>query len=131
MNKYAKKVPEIQFTQSEAEIYLGETDKIVYVNKLLKTRRMVEITTVAYSSLIKGEWITIVYYDNEPSHGVSLHVHITDNFTDRKDASTTDGVRQRGTVRRLHTWAVENLKNNWIYFKRAFLKRSKLRASEI
>lgn len=131
MTKYAKKVSEIQFTQSEAEIYLGETDKIVYVNKLLKTRRMVEITTVAYASLIKGEWITIVYYDNEPSHGVNLHVHITDNITDRNNAATTDGVRQKGTVRRLHTWAVENLKNNWIYFKRAFLKRSKLRVSEI
>lgn len=131
MNKYHKKIPEKQFIETETEIFLGETDKIVYVNKLLKTRRMVGITTVAYASLIKKKWITLVYYDNEPSHGVNLHVHITDNFTDRNDAATTDGVRQKGSVRRLHTWAVENLKNNWIYYKRAFLKRSKLRITDI
>ena len=49
MNKYPKKVSDAKVTQSEVEIYLGETDKIVYVNKLLKTRRMIEITTVAYA----------------------------------------------------------------------------------
>lgn len=131
MNKYHKKTLEKQFVERDAEIFLGETDKIVYVHKLLKTREMVEITTVAYASLIKNEWITLVYYDNEPSHGANLHVYITDNFTDRNDAATTDGVRQKGSVHKLHTWAVENLKNSWIYYKRAFLKRSKLRMSDI
>lgn len=131
MNKYPKKILEEQFTKTEAEIFLGETDKIVYINKLLKTRKMVEITTVAYVSLIKGEWITLVYYDNEPSHGVNLHVHITDNYIDRNNAATTDGVRQRGSVRRLHTWAVENLKNNWVFYKHAFLRRSKLKISDV
>lgn len=131
MNKYHKKILEKQFIERKTEIFFGETDKIVYINKLLKTRKMVEITTVAYVALIKGKWITLVYYDNEPSHEVNLHVHITDNFSDRNDAATTDGVRQKGSVRRLHTWAVEDLKNNWIYYKRAFLKRSKLRMSDI
>ncbi len=131
MNKYPKRELREEPVKSEAEIYLGESDKIVYVNKKLKTKKMVEITTVAYSSLIKGEWITLVYYDNDPSHEVNLHVHITDNFADRSDAATTAGVRQRGTVHRLHTWAVENLKDNWIYYKRAFLRRSKLRMSDI
>lgn len=132
MNKYPKKkISKEQFIKTEAEIFLGETDKIVYVNKRLNTRKMVEVTTVAYTSLIKGEWITLVYYDNEPSHGVSLHVHITDNCNDRNDAATTDSVRQKGSIHRLHTWAVENLKNNWIFYKRAFLKRSKLKISDI
>ena len=131
MNKYPKKEFTEKPVKSEAEIYLGDSDKIVYINKKLKSRKMVEVTTVAYVSLIKGDWITLIYYDNEPSHGVNLHVHITDNFDDRNDAATATGVRQKGTVHRLHTWAVENLKDNWIYYKRAFLRRSKLRISDI
>jgi hypothetical protein len=109
------------------EIIITETDRIVYAYKQDSRRKMIEITTVAYTSLIKNEWITIVYYDNDKSHSVKLHVHITDSFYDRNDAPTSQNVRQKGTVRRLHTWAVEDLKNNWNIYKDKFLKRSKLR----
>ncbi len=85
---------------------------------------MMEISTVSYNSLIKGEWITIVRYDNDPSHNVRLHAHITNSFQDRSDAISWENVRQRGTVRRLHTWAVEDLKNKYETYKKKFLKRS-------
>lgn len=131
MNKYRNKKFKEEFSKDAGDIYFGDTDKIVYVNKKIKTKKMVEITTVAYASYIKGEWITIIYYDNEPSHKVNMHVHVTDNLYDRNDVITTVGVRQRGSVHRLHTWAVEDLKTNWMNYKRAFLKRSKIKFSEI
>lgn len=118
-------------TPVEREIPLSEKDRIIYIYKLSEARKMMEIATVSYVSLIKGEWVTIVRYDNDPSHDVKLHVHITNSFQDRNDVPSWANVRQKGTVRRLHTWAVEDLKNNYEVYKKKFLKRSGLKNEDI
>lgn len=115
----------------ENEIPLTENDRIIYIYKLNKIRKMIEITTVSYVSLIKGEWITIVRYDNDPSHNVKLHVHITNSYQNRDDAPSWVNVRQKGSVRRLHTWAVEDLKNKFESYKKKFLKRSGFKDEDI
>lgn len=120
-----------QIEKVSGEIILSDKDRITYIYKLNSRRKMIEITSVSYVSLIKNEWVTIVYYDNDPSHNVNLHVHITNSFQDRNDAPTWRNVRQRGTVRRLHTWAVEDLKGKYEAYKRNFLRRSGFSENDI
>ncbi len=119
------------FTQVENEIPLSDRDRIIYIYMLNTRRKMVEIINVSYVSLIKREWVTIVRYDNDSSHNAKLHVHITNSFRDRNDAPSWVNVRQKGTVRRLHTWAVEDLKNNYEQYKKKFLKRSEFKYEDI
>lgn len=102
------------------------TDRIVntYMIDAKGTKR--EITSISYEYLVNGEWTTILYYDNDKSHNDRLHVHHKVSYQNQDyEAPRSENVRQKGTVRRLNTWAVEDLKSNYISYKRKFFKRSK------
>ncbi len=106
------------------EMQLGEEDKIISVHKHDNSREIHEVTSVSYSVKIREEWVTIVYYDSY--HDQVLHRHTTNSYQDRSDVVTTDGVRRRGSQRKLLTWANKDLRENYVVYKEKFLKRSKI-----
>lgn len=103
------------------------TDRVINTYKIDLKGTKREIASVSYECLIKGDWVTILYYDNDSSHDDKLHVHFKISYQNQEyEAPRSQYVRQRGTVRRLNTWAVEDLKNNYISYKAKFFTRSKI-----
>lgn len=125
-NKY-KPRDDNPLVKKQHELYMTSTDRISNTYMVDATGIKREITSVSYECLINGEWVTIVYYDNDESHDDRLHVHFKVSYQNQEyDAPQSKYVRQRGTIRRLNTWAVDDLKNNYMIYKRKFLKRSSL-----
>jgi len=111
----------------DGEIYLTEIDRLNYVYKInpAKNRKVEEIVSVSFSTKIKEEWITVIYYDS--THDGILHRHITVSIDNNNaDIPTTDGVRQKGSQHRLLTWAMRDLLVNYLSYKNKFFKRSKI-----
>lgn len=126
INKYVSRKSK-PLIKKQHELYLTPTDRIVNTYMIDSKGIKREITSVSYDYLIKDDWATIVYYDNDESHDDRLHVHFKISYQKQDyEAPQQKYVRQKGTVRRLNTWAVEDLKNNYIHYKRKFLKRSNL-----
>ncbi len=125
-NKYNPK-KDNALVKKQHEFNMTLTDRIINTYKIDSRNVKREITSVSYECLIKGKWVTIVYYDNDESHNDRLHVHFKISYQNQEyDAPQSKYVRQKGTVRRLNTWAVEDLKNNYAIYKRKFFKRSNL-----
>ena len=107
----------------KAEIRLTEEDRIGYIYKINAKRTVREITCVSYEVLFNNKWETIVYYDS--THGGTLHRHVRASINDTSDSPSTEQVRNKGTLHRRLTWCVEDIQNNFIFYKRRFMKRSK------
>ena len=110
--------------KNEETFPLTEVDKLTKIYKVDKHGKIYEITCVSLEIRINKEWITIVYYDS--FHDGSLHKHVTVSMADRSDSPTTDGVRKKGTQRKLLTWAIKDITTNYFYYKRNFFRRSKI-----
>lgn len=110
------------------QFLLSENNRITYIYKVSKTKKVVEVTCVSLDIYLDKSWITIVYYDNY--HG-KMHRHVTVSTIDNSDTPTEISVRQRGTNRRLLGWAINDIKANYLIYKSKFLKRSKYKKSEI
>ena len=126
INKYPLKKNR-SLIKKQHELHMTSTDKIIntYMIDSKKVKR--EITSVSYECLINNKWVTIVYYDNDASHDDRLHVHFKISYQNQEyEAPQSKNVRQRGTIRRLNTWAVEDLKNNYAIYKKKFIIRSNL-----
>lgn len=125
-NKYKPK-RDNKLVKKQHELYMTSTDRVVNTYMIDSKKIKREITSVSYECLINGEWTTIVYYDNDKSHNDKLHVHFKISYQNGEyEAPQSKNVRQKGTVRRLNTWAVEDLKNNYAIYKRKFFRRSNL-----
>lgn len=110
--------------KNEESFFLTEVDRLTKIYKLNKDDDISEITCVSLEIKINKDWITIVYYDS--FHSGSLHKHVTVSMVDRSDSPTTDGVRKKGTKRKLLTWAIKDITTNYFSYKRNFFKRSKI-----
>lgn len=110
--------------KNEETFPLTEVDRLTKIYKTNKDGEISEITCVSLEIKINKEWVTIVYYDS--FHSGSLHKHVTVSMADRSDSPTTDGVRKKGTQRKLLTWAIKNIATNYFYYKRNFFRRSNI-----
>lgn len=89
------------------------------------TRNKLEKVTVSYEIEIDGKWVTVKLYDN--THAVSqLHRHTKKSIEDPIDIIGSDGVIKKGGPSEWLNWARRDILNKGYYYKRAFLKRSKL-----
>ncbi len=107
---------------------LSDEDRLTYSYLEDDKRNVVEITTVTYDVLIDDKWVTAIYYDGV--HG-SLHRHLVlSASTPDESVITHDGVKVRGSQRKLLNWAIDDIKNdlkyNFLHYRREFMKRSKL-----
>jgi hypothetical protein len=110
------------------KISLTQNNRITYIYRILDTGRVVEVICVSLEIRYGEKWRTIIYYDN---HHDFLHRHERINLETSSDITTTNGVRQKGTNRRLLRWAIQDISNNYISYKLKFLKRCNFEQSKI
>lgn len=107
---------------------LSDNERIIYVYSRNKRNRITEIISVIYDLFIQGGWITVIYYDS--AHG-SLHRHETISFEDRRDITTEENVKKKGTRERWLTWAIKDIQKRNRYYKKLFLKRSNININKL
>jgi len=105
------------------EFILSENNKLIYIYKVKPTGKVIEVISVSLNIKVSKKWETIIYYDS--THGY-MHRHRRIDLTTDDYIVDREGVRQRGTRRRLLRWAIEDLKKNYIYYKRSFIKNNKI-----
>ncbi|HUD44356.1 MAG TPA: hypothetical protein VMR41_02330 [Patescibacteria group bacterium] len=119
MNKYkGKQKGKITYR----DISLTEQDKITYVYKKVKEEYQ-EVANVFYEVKVKNKWITIVRYDS--AHGY-LHRHIKISLED--ESEIIDLNIEQGSQHGWLTIAVEDLKTNFLEYRKLFFERSKVAA---
>jgi hypothetical protein len=106
------------------EIALTETDRITYVYTRDKiTDAIREVINVSYEVWIENTWQTIIRYDSV--HGY-LHQHTLFSLTQKKEFITTENISQAGSHQEWLTWAMKDIKINFLTYKTTFFKRSGL-----
>jgi hypothetical protein len=106
------------------EIPLTKTDRITYVYARDKTTDAIrEVTNVSYEARLDKSWLTILRYDS--AHGY-LHQHTRFSLTQKKEFISTENVSQAGSHQEWLTWAIKDIKTNFLAYKNAFVKRSDL-----
>lgn len=118
---YRKKEPKLEIKRHE--ILLSENNRLSYVYKVKTTGEIGEVTCVSYDIKINNSWFTIVFYDS--SHGGIMHRHTRIVVGGEEEVVNDDEVKKKGTQRRLLTWAIGDIKTNYLSYKKRFLKRNR------
>jgi hypothetical protein len=106
------------------DIPLTKTDRITYVYARDKTTDAIrEIINVSYETSIDQNWLTILRYDS--SHGY-LHQHTRFSLTEKKEFITKENITKSGSHQKWLTWAIKDIKTNFLAYGIAFFKRSDL-----
>lgn len=109
-------------------ISLTQNNRITYVYHKKTTGKVTRLVCISLEMLYEEKWVTIMRYDD--FHGY-LHKHEIINLDGKSDTPTVLGVRQKGTNHRLLTWALKDIRNNYLIYKTRFLKRSGFNKDEI
>lgn len=126
---YLKKIKENLKKRHLSEIILSDNNKIIYVyNDDLKTKQT-EIVSVSLNIKILDNWVTILYYDNH--HEGLLHRHNKISYNNEANIVDNEGVKKKGDWKKLLHWAIEDIKNNYIYYKKKFLYRNRFLLKDI
>jgi len=95
----------------------------MYIYKTKLSSIITEIICVSLEVKVNKEWITIIFYDS--SHQGRLHRHTKIFINNDLDVVDYQGVKQKGNQKALLTWAINDLKNNYLFYKKKFIKRNK------
>ena len=117
------KQPKIITTAISREFNLSDTDKITYTKAVDQNNNILEVVNVSYEVRINEEWMTIWRYDSE--HGY-LNCHMRVSLSNTAETVTTASVKKKGTPHGWFTWAIDNIKKNYLNYRRGFFKRSKI-----
>jgi hypothetical protein len=110
------------------EIPLTDTDRITYVYVKDKTTDVIQkVINVSYEAWIEKRWLTILRYDS--THGY-LHQHARFSLTQEKEFISKEHILQLGSHQDWLTWAIEDIKTNFMAYRQAFFKRSNLDKTE-
>lgn len=111
------------------EIVLSANNRITYVYKKIHAKQVIEVTCVSLEIKIQEKWITIIYYDSH--HGGKLHRHTKIAFNDEADITDYANVKSRGSPASLLKWSINDIKHNFISYKRRFLQRNQVLLKDI
>src|ERR671914_1259701 len=123
-HKVRRKKEEGFLVTKKSDQLLTTTDRLIYIYIIdTKTNKTIEVVNVSYEIKIEKDWETIIRFDS--AHGY-LHKHSRVSLADKKETTTRDSVKQKGDPKRWLTWAIHDIQNNFIEYRRLFFKRSKL-----
>ena len=110
------------------EIPLTDTDRITYVYIKDKTTDVIKkVVNVSYEAWIEKSWLTILRYDS--THGY-LHQHTRFSLIQEKEFISKEHILQTGSHQDWLTFAIADIKMNFMAYRQAFLKRSNLDKTE-
>lgn len=105
------------------EFNLSETDKITYTKGVNDKNIIIEVINVSYEVNINDQWVSIWRYDSE--HGY-LHCHMRISLQNSSETVTNVHVIKKGTPHTWFTWAINDIKKNYLNYRKGFMRRSKL-----
>ncbi len=105
------------------EIYLTNFDKITHLRKIDEKGDIMEVINVSYEIKLENDWITIVRYDSAHGH---LHRHTLFSLDSPDELVDRDRVIKRGNPELWYTWAIEDIKERFLEYRKGFTKRSKI-----
>lgn len=103
------------------EIMLSENNRITYIYKQIETGNIIEIVNASFEVKYLNKWITILRYD---SHHGYMHRHRLITLDEETEIVDKIGVKQKGTTKRLLRWAIDDIKTNYIFYKRKIISRT-------
>lgn len=100
---------------------INDSDRVTYYWKLEgKTYKEINIT---YEIKIRDTWETIIRYDDHGGAGL-FHKHIRISLEDKSEVLTADNVKRKGGKKELLNWAIQDIKKNYLLYRKKFLKAS-------
>ena len=119
---YKNKTQKADRRLTKRDFPLSYEDRITYnYAKKSSTNEIVEVINVFFEILIIGKWHTIIRYD---SHHGYLHKHIRLTLTDEK--TIVERVNASGTHADWLTWAINDLIENFIEYKKTFFENNSI-----
>ena len=103
---------------------LSENNRLTYIFDYSTKRLCMEIVCVSLEIKIKDDWVTILRYDNH--HDGILHRHTIIAYNNTADIVDYNGTKRKGNFTRLLHWAIKDIQNNYLTYKRKYLKRNHL-----
>jgi len=100
----------------KSEFIISPTNRITYVFKETDDKKVAEVTCVSLEILVSKNWETIIYFDS--SHAGRLHRHTRISLADQADVVDETSVKKKGSQKELLTWAINNIKGNFMSYKR-------------
>jgi len=119
-NRYKKNQPN-KLTIHRNDYLISENNRITYIYRTNIQGIIVEIICVSLEIRIQKDWKTIIYYDSY--HDGALHRHTYSSIVNDSDVADYLGVRKKGGQKRLLRWAIDDIKNNYLHYKKQFVKR--------
>jgi hypothetical protein len=110
-------------TKTKQQI-LTLVDRLTYSYIIDKTTNtIIEVVTVSYEVNIEEQWTTIVRYDS--AHGY-LHQHTRISLDTEKEFISTDNIVKSGDHKEWLTWAMKDIRQNFLEYRSLFFRRSKI-----
>ena len=103
------------------EILVSENNRLTYIYKESEIKKIIEIINVSFEVKYKHNWITILRYDTH--HGY-MHRHSLISLDEKTEIIDKIGIRQKGSSKRLLRWAIDDIKSNYISYKRKIIERT-------
>lgn len=117
-----KKPEEIDMRRLK-QFNLSENNRLTYIYDYSNKRQCMEIVCVSLEIRIKDEWETILRYDNH--HDGILHRHTLIAYKNTANIVDYNGTKRKGNFTKLLSWAIKDIQNNYLIYKRKFLNRNK------
>lgn len=105
------------------EIILSDNNRLSYIYKINMQKIITEIVCVSLEIKIKEDWLTIIYYDSH--HDGILHRHTRSSIQSDADFVDYFGVKRKGDFNKKLHWAIDDIKHNYLNYKKQFIKSNK------
>lgn len=103
----------------------GLTDRISFSVLRNAKKNIRKIENISYEIYINDKWEWVVRYDDHGGVG-PLHRHIRVSFKDNMIIESTDGIRKYKNKNFQLTWVCNDIRRNYLIFRKKFLKKSGL-----
>lgn len=100
---------------------ISENNWLTYIYNQDSYGNIIEVVCVSLEIKINNKWKTIIYYDS--SHAGVLHRHTINSLETDTDVVDYLSVRKKGNQKRLLSWAIRDIKNKYIFYKKKFIIR--------
>ena len=111
------------------QFYLSENNQLTYIYDYSIEQKRMEIVCVSLEIKIKDDWVTILRYDNH--HDGILHRHNIIAYNNTANIVDYSGTKRKGNFNNLLSWAIEDIKHNYLIYKRKYLKRNQTLLKDI
>lgn len=119
-------IKEKLYTQTgNIPLNIAQTDRISFSVLRNDKNDLRKIENISYEINIDNSLEWIVRYDDHGGTG-SLHRHIRISLKDNRSVESTDGIRRYKNKNYELTWACNDIKKNYLRFRKNFLKHSGL-----